>query len=78
MSGRKSSIRRRQAAACTPAESSPATLAQTDPLRNVSGTTPNPGAVPWVTSGSGGWTLFSWYEAHGVGRRDFKIKKLLP
>jgi hypothetical protein len=19
-----------------------------------------------------------WYEAHGIGRRDFKIKKLLP
>jgi hypothetical protein len=35
-----------------------------DPLRNVSGTTPNPGGVPWVTSGSGGWTFFHGFNAH--------------
>jgi len=39
-------------------------LAQLDPLRNVSGTTPNLGASPWVTSGDGGWTLFHGFNAH--------------
>ena len=37
---------------------------QIDPLRNVSGTTPNPAAVPWVTSGSGAWTFFHGFNAH--------------
>ncbi len=42
------------------------TFAQgTDPLRNVSGTTSNPGEVqPWVTSDSGGWTFFHGLTAH--------------
>lgn len=36
-----------------------------DPLRNVSGTTSNPGEVqPWVTSPSGGWTFFHGLTAH--------------
>ena len=36
-----------------------------DPLRNVSGTTSNPGEVqPWVTSGAGGWTFFHGLTAH--------------
>lgn len=39
-------------------------LAQIDPLRNVSGTTPNLGPAPWVTSGSGGWTIFHGFNAH--------------
>ena len=40
-------------------------FAQIDPLRNVSGTTPNPGQTPpWVTSGSGGWTFFHGLSAH--------------
>jgi spore coat protein U-like protein len=39
-------------------------LAQVDPLRNVSGTTPNPGFVPWETSASGGWTFFEGFNAH--------------
>lgn len=37
---------------------------QFDPLRNVSGTTPNPASVPWVTSGSGAWTFFHGFNAH--------------
>lgn len=43
-----------------------ASLAQgTDPLRNVSGTTPNPGDTqPWITSGAGGWTFFHGLTAH--------------
>lgn len=42
------------------------TFAQgTDPLRNVSGTTSNPGEVqPWVTSDTGGWTFFHGLTAH--------------
>ena len=44
---------------------STAVLAQSvDPLRNVSGTTSNPGFNPWVTSGSGGWTFFHGFDAH--------------
>jgi len=39
-------------------------LAQLDPLRNVSGTTPNVGASPWVTSGDGAWTIFHGFSAH--------------
>jgi spore coat protein U-like protein len=39
-------------------------LAQVDPLRNVSGTTPNPGPAPWVTTGGGGWTFFHGFNAH--------------
>ena len=39
-------------------------LAQHDPLRNVAGTTPNLGGVPWNTSGSGGWTFFHGFSAH--------------
>lgn len=36
-----------------------------DPLRNVSGTTPNPGTLaPWVTSDAGGWTFFHGLSAH--------------
>ncbi|HEX8170032.1 MAG TPA: hypothetical protein VF824_05760 [Thermoanaerobaculia bacterium] len=38
--------------------------AQVDPMRNISGTSANPGAVPWVTSGSGGWTFFHGFSAH--------------
>lgn len=42
-----------------------ATFAQTvDPLRNVSGTTANPGFNPWVTSGTGAWTFFHGFDAH--------------
>jgi len=41
-----------------------AALAQ-DPLRNVSGTTPNPGAAaPWIQSKHGLWTVFLGYDAH--------------
>ena len=39
-------------------------FAQVDPLRNVSGTTPNPGAIPWVVSGSDAWTFFHGFNAH--------------
>ena len=39
-------------------------FAQHDPLRDVSGTTAHPGAVPWVTSGSGPWTIFHGFSAH--------------
>lgn len=39
-------------------------LAQLDPLRNVSGTTPNPGFDPWVTSGGETWTFFHGLNAH--------------
>jgi len=39
-------------------------LAQVDPLRNVSGTTPNPGVDPWVTSGGETWTFFHGFNAH--------------
>ncbi len=39
-------------------------FAQVDPLRNVSGTTPALGPSPWVTSGSGGWTIFHGFNAH--------------
>ena len=36
-----------------------------DPLRNVSGTTSNAGTLsPWVTSGTGGWTVFHGFNAH--------------
>jgi len=36
-----------------------------DPLRNVSGTTSNPGtASPWVRSGDGAWTFFHGFDAH--------------
>jgi hypothetical protein len=36
-----------------------------DPLRNVSGTTSNPGLLsPWVTSSAGSWTLFHGLDAH--------------
>jgi hypothetical protein len=40
--------------------------AQLDPLRNVAGTTPNPGQSPWVTSSSGGWTVFHAFDAHAT------------
>ncbi|MBV8518094.1 MAG: hypothetical protein JO197_11900 [Acidobacteria bacterium] len=43
-----------------------AAQAQLDPLRNVSGTTPNPGESPWVTSSSGGWTVFHGFDAHAT------------
>jgi hypothetical protein len=44
---------------------SPAAFAQgVDPLRNISGTTPQPGASPWVTSGSGTFTFFHGFDAH--------------
>lgn len=44
---------------------SAAALAQSvDPLRNVSGTTSNPGFNPWVTSDAGGWTFFHGFDAH--------------
>lgn len=35
-----------------------------DPLANVSGTTPHPGASPWVRSGSGALTFFHGFDAH--------------
>jgi hypothetical protein len=35
-----------------------------DPLANVSGTTPHPGASPWVRSGSGSFTFFHGFDAH--------------
>lgn len=35
-----------------------------DPLGNLSGTTPHPGASPWVRSGSGGLTFFHAFDAH--------------
>ncbi len=35
-----------------------------DPLRNVSGTTANPGFNPWNTSAAGGWTFFHGFDAH--------------
>jgi len=35
-----------------------------DPLRNVSGTTSNPGGSPWVRSGAGAWTFFHGFDAH--------------
>lgn len=35
-----------------------------DPLRNVSGTTQNPGQSPWLTSGGDGWTFFHGFSAH--------------
>jgi hypothetical protein len=44
---------------------SSAVLAQgVDPLGNVSGTTPHPGASPWVRSGSGAFTFFHAFDAH--------------
>jgi hypothetical protein len=43
----------------------PAALGQVDPLRNVSGTTSNPGSeVPWLWSQSNGWTFFHGLSAH--------------
>jgi hypothetical protein len=35
-----------------------------DPLRNVSGTTADAGATPWVTSGTGRLTFFHGFDAH--------------
>jgi hypothetical protein len=35
-----------------------------DPLGNLSGTTPHPGASPWVRSGSGTFTFFHAFDAH--------------
>jgi len=35
-----------------------------DPLANLSGTTPHPGASPWVRSGSGALTFFHGFDAH--------------
>ncbi|MEA2462483.1 MAG: hypothetical protein QOJ98_230, partial [Acidobacteriota bacterium] len=35
-----------------------------DPMRNVSGTTANPGPSLWVTSSPGGWTFFHGFDAH--------------
>lgn len=36
-----------------------------DPLRNVSGTTSNPGELsPWISGAAGGWTLFHGLSAH--------------
>ena len=35
-----------------------------DPLRNVSGTTPGVGALPWVRSGSGPLTFFHGFDVH--------------
>jgi hypothetical protein len=43
---------------------SSAASAQVDPLGNVSGTTPHPGASPWVRSGSGAFTFFHAFDAH--------------
>jgi hypothetical protein len=35
-----------------------------DPMRNVSGTTANPGPSLWVASSPGGWTFFHGFDAH--------------
>ena len=36
-----------------------------DPLRNITGTTANPGSTsPWVLSQTGGWTFFHGFNAH--------------
>lgn len=35
-----------------------------DPMRNVSGTTANPGPSIWVASSPGGWTFFHGFDAH--------------
>lgn len=35
-----------------------------DPLRNVSGTTANPGPSLWVTSDAGNWRFFHGFDAH--------------
>ncbi|HYK02025.1 MAG TPA: hypothetical protein VE974_09725 [Thermoanaerobaculia bacterium] len=35
-----------------------------DPMRNVSGTTANPGPSLWVPSSPGGWTFFHGFDAH--------------
>ncbi len=35
-----------------------------DPMRNVSGTTANPGPSLWVPTSPGGWTFFHGFDAH--------------
>lgn len=45
----------------------PALAQGTDPLRNVSGTMPQPGpSSPWITSGDGVWTTFGGFSAHAT------------